>query len=190
MEWLERNRSNLAAMLVVLVTVAAAVLLQIPRRPALQVLSPSASPTPPCIKVHVVGAVKTPGVYQLPADGRVDDAVRAAGGASDAADLEALNLATPLRDGQQLAIPRRAEVAAALPVSLKPTPVKSPGKLNLNDASREELEALPGIGPVTAQKLLEYRQRQGRFVSVEELRDAKLVNASTYERIKEMVEAR
>ncbi len=202
-EWLARNRSNLAASLVVLVTVAGVGLLQVPRRPALQVVSPaSAAP----IKVHVVGAVRSPGVYQLEGDPRVGDALEAAGGPSESADLVSLNLATPLRDGQQVVIPQssvppagvdsppatlsESEPVPSLTVSSIPTAVPRSDKVDLNSATKKELEALPGIGPVTAQKILDYRQKNGRFISIEELRDAKLMYASTYEKIKGLVEVR
>ncbi|HEX9016804.1 MAG TPA: helix-hairpin-helix domain-containing protein [Chloroflexota bacterium] len=192
MGWLERQRGTLAALVVVLVAVAAFAVLQVPRRPALQVVSPASSPTPVAIKVHVVGAVLSPGVYQLAADARAGDAVDAAGGPSSAADLVAMNLAVPLRDGQQVVVPERGTAAIAAQVT--PVPASSQpqaaGKLNLNTASRQELEALPGIGPVTAQKLLDYRQTRGAFVSVDELKDAKLVNSSTFEKVKGLVEVR
>ncbi|MGE5619797.1 MAG: helix-hairpin-helix domain-containing protein [Sphingomonadaceae bacterium] len=197
-EWLGRNRANLAAFLVVLVTLGAVGLLQTPRRTALQVVSPATPPAPPSIKVHVVGAVPAPGVYQLPADARVEDALKAAGGPCDGVGLDSLNLAAPLRDGQQVVIPAAGDAAANAPLysppaSLSPgsSPSMSPSaKLDLNSASQSELEALPGIGPVTARKILEYRARNGRFVSIEELRGAKLVNAPTYERVKDLVEIR
>jgi competence protein ComEA len=194
MEWLERNRGNLAAVLVVLVAVAAAVLLQLPRRPALEVTLPATPPAPPGIKVHVIGAVAAPGVYRLEIDARVDDAIRAAGGPSPSADLSTLNLATPLRDGQQVVIPQvRADpspgalISSTVPGSALPA---TSGKLNLNVASAKELEALPGIGQVTAQKILDYRAQYGTIMSLEELRDAKVITASMYDKIRDLVEAR
>lgn len=201
-EWLERNRSNLAAVLVVLVTVAGVALLQLPRRPALQLLSSPVSAAPPTIKVHVAGAVRSPGVYPLNVDARVEDAMKAAGGATETADLIGLNLATPLRDGQQLVVPERVSAPsqpAAVPPSIsqsqpvavpQPSPTPHSGKLDLNSATQKQLEALPGIGPVTAQKILDYRQKNGHFVSIQELKDAKLTNSSTYEKVKELVEVR
>lgn len=188
-EWLERNRANLAALLVVLVTVAAVGLLQTPRRSALQVVSPSGSSGPPPLKVHVVGAVLSPGVYQLEGDARVEDALKAAGGPSEDADVASLNLATPLRDGQQVVVPR-AGVQIPVPTLVNSSSTSPPARLDLNRASRQELETLPGVGPVTAQKILDYRQKNGRFTSVEELRDSKLVNSSTYVRIEGLVEVR
>ena len=190
LEWLERNRSNLASFLVVLVAVAAVALLQTPRRSALQVVSPSVPSTPAPIKVHVVGAVTSPGVYSLPADARVEDALKAAGGPSGSADMDAVNLAAPLRDGQQLSIPTADARDGAARDAMKPAASPVPARLDLNVATRQQLEALPGVGQVTAQKILDYRASNGRFVSVDELRDAKLVNGSTFERIKGLVEVR
>lgn len=190
-EWLKRNRSNLAIMLVVLVAVAAFAVLQVPRRPALQVTAPAAPPGAPSIKVHVVGAVLSPGVYQLAADARVEDGLKAAGGPDASADVSSLNLAAPLKDGQQLAVPQAGSAASAAAVSpASPSPPAQSAKLDLNRASLAELDTLPGIGPVTAQKLMDYRVKQGRFTSVDELKDAKLVNSSTYEKVKDLVEVR
>ncbi|HEX2987625.1 MAG TPA: ComEA family DNA-binding protein [Chloroflexota bacterium] len=206
-EWLERNRSNLATVVVVLVAVAAFTLLQLPRRPALQLISPAATPLPASIKVHVTGAVAGPGVYSLPVDARVEDALKAAGGPTDTAETAFLNLATPLKDGQQVVIPaagadsqasseQPVQTAGAgekpLPVGIavasSSTPVTS--KLDLNSATRAQLEDLPGIGTVLSQRILDYRAKNGRFSSVEELKEAKLVNASTFEKIRGLVEVR
>lgn len=190
MEWLEKHRSNLAALLVVLVTVAGFVLLQVPRRPALQVLAPSIPAAPPTIKVHVTGAVASPGVYQLPADARLEDALKAAGGPVGAEDGVPMNLAAPLRDGQQVVVPQAGALPPPASQSSSTASQSRPAKINLNRASRSELEALPGIGPVTAQKILDHRDRNGGFASVEELKIAKLVTASTFEKLADLVEVR
>jgi len=193
-EWLERNRSNLAVVLVVLVTVAGVTLLQLPRRPALQI-AVSADDTSE-IKVHVVGAVRSPGVYSLEAGSRVEDAVKAAGGPADNVDPVALNLATLLRDGQQVVVPelplqpRLVASTSNAATATQPTPLNPSPKIDLNSATRQQLESLPGIGQVLAQRILDHRQKNGRFQSVEELKDAKLVNASTYEKVRELVEVR
>lgn len=189
MEWLERHRSTLATALVVIVAVAAFAVLQVPRRPALQVSAPAAPPAAPSIKIHVVGAVQSPGVYQLPADARVEDALKAAGGPNPSADVSYLNLAAPLKDGQQLAVPVAGpSTLGASAASVDASPAGPPTKLDLNRASLADLDTLPGVGPVTAQKLLDYRAKQGRFTSVDELKDAKLVTSSTYDKIRELVE--
>ena len=189
MEWLERHRSTLATALVVIVAVAAFAVLQVPRRPALQVSAPAAPPAPPSIKIHIVGAVQSPGVYQLPADARVEDALKAAGGLNPSADVSSLNLAAPLKDGQQLAVPVAGpSTLGASASSVDASSAGPPTKLDLNRASLADLDTLPGVGPVTAQKLLDYRAKQGRFTSVDELKDAKLVTSSTYDKIRELVE--
>jgi competence protein ComEA len=115
--------------------------------------------------VHVAGAVVRPGVYRLRAGARVGEAVRRAGGALRRADLTLVNLAQELEDGRQVIVPARvrAPVAAA-----GGAPARA-GPLNLNTATLEQLDALDGIGPVTAQKILDFRAEQGGFGDVEEL---------------------
>jgi competence protein ComEA len=196
LEWLEKHRSTLATALVVLVAVAGFAVLQIPRRPALQVTAPTAPIAPPSIKVHVVGEALSPGVYQLMADARVEDALKAAGGPSVSADVSSLNLALPLKDGQQVMIPQLGSPPQAGSAPPAGPPQAAPGsgepaaKIDLNRATMAQLDTLPGIGLVTGQKILDYRAKQGRFTSIEELKDAKLVNAPTYDKIKDLVEVR
>lgn len=116
--------------------------------------------------VHVVGAVREPGLYELADGSRVDDAIRAAGGAKPRADLTAVNLAAPVADGQQVVVPVRGRVPAAAGPADRSAPAQP---VHLNTATLEELDALPGIGPVTAQKILDYRAEHGAFSSVGEL---------------------
>ena len=122
--------------------------------------------------IHVAGAVRQPGVYRLAAGARVDDAVQRAGGATRRADLGGLNLAAELEDGRQVLVPERARPAAggaAAPAGAG-APAPAPGQpLNLNTATLEQLDTLSGIGPLTAQKILDFREEQGGFGSVEEL---------------------
>ena len=118
--------------------------------------------------VDVAGAVRRPGLYRLRAGSRVDDAIAAAGGPKAKAQLDTVNLAAPVADGEQIVVPGRGAggVAAASP----PTAGSSPSApLDLNSATLEQLESLPGIGPVTAQKILDYREQHGAFHSVDEL---------------------
>jgi competence protein ComEA len=121
--------------------------------------------------VHVAGAVRDPGVYRLAAGARVDDAVARAGGATRRADLGGLNLAAELEDGRQVLVPERARAGgggAVAPGATAAAP--APGQpLNLNTATLEQLDTLSGIGPLTAQKILEYREELGGFGSIEEL---------------------
>jgi competence protein ComEA len=116
--------------------------------------------------VHVVGAVRTPGLYRLDDGSRVDDAIRAAGGAKPKAALDAINLAAPVADGQQVIVPVRERGTAPPGVASSGT---TAGPVHLNTATLEELDTLPGIGPVTAQKILDYRDEHGAFSSVDEL---------------------
>jgi competence protein ComEA len=117
--------------------------------------------------IHVAGAVRQPGVYRLRSGARVDDAVQRAGGATRRADLGGLNLAAELEDGRQVLVPERARGAAPAGGA---APEPAPGQpLNLNTATLEQLDTLSGIGPVTAQKIIDYREELGGFGSVEEL---------------------
>ena len=120
------------------------------------------------VVVHVAGAVRAPGVYRMRAGARVDDAVSRAGGALPRADLTQVNLAAKVEDGRQILVPRRVSVASAAPGAADPA--APPGvPLNLNTATLEQLDELPGVGPATAQKIIDYRQEHGGFGSVEEL---------------------
>jgi competence protein ComEA len=120
--------------------------------------------------VHVAGAVRDPGVYRLPSGARVDDAVQRAGGATRRADLGGLNLAAELEDGRQVLVPERTRrgggAAAAAGTAAEPAPGQP---LNLNTATLEQLDSLSGIGPLTAQKILDFREERGGFGSIEEL---------------------
>ena len=117
------------------------------------------------VVVHVAGAVRRPGVYRMRPSARVDDAVGRAGGATRRADLSQVNLAAKVEDGRQVLVPRRARAGAlAVPAETAPNV-----PLNLNTATLEQLDELDGIGPATAQSILEYREEHGGFGSVEEL---------------------
>lgn len=134
--------------------------------------------------VHVAGAVKKAGVVRLPRGSRVHEAIAAAGGASPEADLDRLNLAAPLDDGQKIYVPRRGEPAPAdksAPAGASgadtaetegtagPAGEGSGGKINLNTATAEELAELPKVGPILAQRIVDWRTQQGPFKSPEEL---------------------
>ena len=129
-------------------------------------------PTEPPWVVHVDGAVLHPGVYTLPPGARVADAIAVAGGLAADADTKALNLAAPLQDGARVWVPRRGEMPPPSPT--RPAPeVNSPNRpgtrLNLNTATPAELEALPGIGPALAKRIVEYREAHGPFATVDDL---------------------
>jgi competence protein ComEA len=159
-------------------------------------------PTPSAeVVVHVSGAVKRAGVYRLAPDSRVADAIEQAGGATEHADLDALNLAEPLQDGQKIHVPRKGEVSAPTVASVPPsrTPRGTPQAaatattqfpINLNTATAEQLEAIPGIGPVLAQRIIEYRQTHGRFQSVDELLEVRGIGPKRLESMRPYVTVR
>jgi competence protein ComEA len=139
------------------------------RPAATPVVAMRAEPAPvKKLLVHVVGAVREPGLYRLDDGSRVDDALQAAGGPKPRANLELINLAAPVADGQQVIVPVRGGDGAA-GASAGGLPGAPAGPVHLNSATLEQLDTLPGIGPVTAQKILDYRNEHGAFSSVDEL---------------------
>lgn len=161
--------------------------------------TPAPTPAPPTsIRVHVWGSVKHPGVVTVKDGDRVADAIAAAGGLLPDADPAQLNLAQPLVDGSQIAIGRRGrplgEVrppgsAAVQPASDGASQAASgPASLvNLNTADEAALDALPGVGPVTAQKILAWRKEHQRFTSVDELQEVSGIGPKVFERLKPLV---
>lgn len=139
-----------------------------PVTPAIRVEATEEEPSE--VLVHVAGEVRRPGVYRLKPAMRVDDAVRMAGGATRRADLAAVNLAAKVQDGRQVLVPARARrMAAGGTGTTGPDPAAAEGPVNLNTATLEQLDALEGIGPATAQSILDFREERGGFGSVEEL---------------------
>lgn len=140
------------------------------------------------IKVHVVGAVNNVGVYELSEDNRVIDAVKAAGGATTDADLNATNLAASLIDGQQVRVYTIQEGReAAKSLDLQGNTTNRDGKVNLNNATKEELESLTGIGPVLASKIIEYREAKGGFKSINELKNVSGIGEKKFEQLKNKI---
>ncbi|MDQ4068556.1 MAG: helix-hairpin-helix domain-containing protein [Actinomycetota bacterium] len=155
--------------------------------------SPPAAP-PVTVTVHVAGQVASPGIYAVPAGGRVADAVIAAGGPSTEADVEQLNLAARVSDGERVYVPKKGEPPPAPPPNGAPasaTRAKAgapPGApLDLNTASAEQLEALPGIGPATSRAILAYRSSHGRFRSVTELLEVPGIGPAKLESLRPLV---
>jgi competence protein ComEA len=136
--------------------------------------------TPSEIVVHIDGAVNIPGVYKLPIDSRVNDAVAAAGGFSHEANISVVNLASKLGDGQKISVPKTGEEVKGVSVS---TAIAADGVINVNSASQASLESLPGIGPVTAVKIINGRP----YTSMEELLSKKVIGKSVYVKIKDLV---
>ena len=119
--------------------------------------------------VHVVGAVRRPGLYTVPRSARVADAVTRAGGTTKKANLEAINLAAQLEDGLQVVVPRVVPPSAAGASGAGGDASTAEGPVHLNTAALEQLDSLPGVGPVTAQKILDWRQEHGAFTSLDDL---------------------
>ena len=146
-------------------------------------VAPLRGESSPRLVVHVVGAVRRPGLYRLRDRSRIADAVARAGGATGKADLSAVNLAAPVSDGAQVVVPARASPTANGPAA----PASGPqGPVHLNTASLEELDALPGVGPVTAQKILDYREQHGAFASLDELDAIPGIGPARLEQLKEV----
>lgn len=178
--------------------VLAGILILVSRAPAGNPITLLPAPTEAPIAVHVIGAVPRPGLYEFPDGARVQDAVEAAGGLLADADAETLNLAALLEDGQQLDIPYIAGAGPVdgsgttvleLPTSATPTPASNTNQdlININTASLEELDALPGIGPTTAQKIIDYRTANGPFTAIEDIMNVSGIGPSTFDEIKELI---
>jgi competence protein ComEA len=145
---------------------------------------------PARVVVDVVGAVRRPGLYRLEQGARVADAVARAGGSTRKADLSLVNLAALVSDGEQVVVPRRgaapsgagAAAGGASGIAGIPT-----GPVHLNSATLEQLDALPGVGPVTAQKILDYRQKHGAFTSVDELDAVSGIGPARLDQLRDLV---
>lgn len=155
-------------------------------------------PTPPPVIVHVTGAVAQPGVYTLSHESRVQDAIQAAGGLLSGADAQSLNLAAFIEDGARIWIPYRpqaegpAHSAGAVSDSTQdpggPLPVETSALLvDINRASQAELESLPGIGPVTAQKIVADREENGPFSKIEDIERVSGIGPAKFEQIKPLI---
>ena len=139
--------------------------------------------------VHVTGAVRRPGVYRVPSWARLDAAIRRAGGATGRADLQGVNLAAKVSDGQQVIVPARVRGAGSATVAGAGTagPGEAAAPISLNAATVEQLDQLEGIGPATAQKILDWRKEHGGFGSVEDLRQISGIGPKRFESLKEKV---
>jgi competence protein ComEA len=186
-----RRRALAAAVLAVALLVVGARRLATAGTASAPVAAPvpvAAAPATRPVLVHVVGAVRRPGLYRLKEGDRVADALERAGGAAGRADLAAVNLAAPVADGTQVAVPVRVAVAAggsgAAPAAAAGAP---PGPVRLNAATVEELDALPGIGPVTAGKIVAWRQEHGAFRSVDDLDAVPGIGPARIEQLRELV---
>ena len=142
------------------------------------------------ITVDVKGAVKSPGIYDLPVGSRVHDAVQKAGGLTEEADSKSLNLAQKVSDEALVYVPTKGEEAASQQVASGTTPSTSKEKkINLNKASLEELKQVKGLGGKRAQDIIDHREANGKFKSVDELKKVSGIGAKTIEKLKDYVTA-
>lgn len=190
---LSRRRILVAAGCVVLLLFLGSKLLARPQASA-GLAPPAAAPTetaaaaPAELVVDVVGAVRRPGLYRLTQGARIADAVTRAGGATAKADLALINLAAPLADGEQVIVPRRGAAALGAPAGAgSAAGAPSSGPVHLSTATLEQLDSLPGIGPVTAQKILDYRQKHGAFTSVDGLDAVPGIGPARLDQLKDLV---
>ncbi|WP_195215566.1 helix-hairpin-helix domain-containing protein [Streptococcus oralis] len=146
------------------------------------------SPEQDLITVDVKGAVKSPGIYDLPVGSRVHDAVQKAGGLTEQADSKSLNLAQKVSDEALVYVPSKGEEAASQQAASGTTPSSSKEKkINLNKASLEELKQVKGLGGKRAQDIIDHREANGKFKSVDELKKVSGIGAKTIEKLKDYV---
>ena len=153
----------------------------------IEIVLPTATPQPDGdVKVYISGAVHEPGVYEVQPGSRLAEAVEAAGGATDDADLETVNLAARLKDEQHWHVPTKGEQSRDAQASTVPTP----GKIDLNSASADLLKTLPGIGDVKALQIVRYREENGRFAAADDLLAVNGIGPAILEGIRDLVEVR
>ncbi len=217
MHWWERERSTILLGLFNLLVVGGLVfLLRRPPPSSVELVLPPPTPTPPAtatpaptatqvptptpgpLRVYICGAVRSPDVYALPAGSIVRDALMAAGGPAEGADLTRVNLAREVHDQDYIYIPVKGETSiptVAVPAAATPTSAAAAKEasavmpaypLDINSAALEELETLPGIGPVLAQRIIDHRP----YVSLEELLNVPGIGPATYEKIKDKLVVR
>ena len=152
-------------------------------------LSPPPSPAP--ITVHVAGAVKEPGVHTLPHGSRVQDAIMRSGGLADDAKSDQINLAKLLNDGEQIWVPAEYPVQVndvSNEMTSKIEQINQPAQpVNINTASQADLETLPGIGPVIAQAIIQFRLENGPFIEVNDIQSVSGIGPVTFEKIQSLI---
>jgi competence protein ComEA len=169
-----------AVIVLLLVGLGVAVLVSalVPRSSAAEVVPTVTAAPGATIYVHVLGAVLSPGLYELREGDRIVDAIALAGGFAEEADETQLNLARQLSDGEQIVVPVMGEAVA---------PGEQSGKVNLNTATLDQLETLPRVGPALAQRILDWREANGRFSSIEDLMSVSGIGSKTFEGMRDLV---
>jgi competence protein ComEA len=184
----DRKRVLVAGVVLLLIVFLGSKLLHRSARPAvappIRVAGSAKPPARTAVYVDVVGAVRRPGLYRLREGARVADAVRRAGGPTPKAQIELLNLAALISDGEQVVVPRAGSGLGALGAGGGGA---TGGPVHLNSATLDQLDALPGVGPVTAQKILDFRQAHGAFGSVDELDAVPGIGPARLETLRDLV---
>ena len=154
------------------------------------------------IVVYITGAIKNPGVYELEDEKRIADLIKEAGGVTEEADTNSINMAYKLEDEMKVYIPTKTEETVNIEETTEThiytennnqekqeinTNSSKNQKININTASQTELETLPGIGPSTALKIIEYRKESGKFRNIEDIKNVKGIGTNKYEKIKELI---
>jgi len=165
----------------------AAVIWVVARNPSGQTVTLRPVPTEQPIIVHITGAVPRPGVYALPQGARAQDAISAAGGFLAEAEKTQINLARLIEDGEKLDVPYIEGASPVIPTPGEEIIASTSELIDINIASQAELESLPGIGPTTAQKIIEYREQNGPFLAIEDIINVSGIGPGTYERIKDLI---
>ena len=151
----------------------------------------------PSVIIHIAGAVKNPGVYQLKSTDRIVDAVKIAGGETEEANLDVINLAALLKDGQKIIVPYKTYSETGEEINTNtynPTasaysssPASTSAKININTANANLLQTLPGIGPVLSERIIEYRNQNGLFGVIDEIKDVSGIGEKKYEGIEDLI---
>jgi competence protein ComEA len=148
---------------------------------------PAPTPTAGMVRFHIVGPVTAPGVYTLPTGALVQDALQAAGGPTADADVERLNLAEQIQDQQQIIVPRRMTVPTPRPEDVRTKGIEIDLLVDINTANSEMLQELPGIGPVLAGRIINYRDENGDFTDVEELTNVNGIGDKTMDKLRPLI---
>ena len=177
---------------------AAGLILLVVTRPRGVPITLSIPPTPAPLTIHVAGAVVQPGIYTLPSGSRLNSAIQAAGGLKENADPTYLNLAASLRDGDRVWVPTQVTPTVTAqpgettqltekPVKITPVPPSADHPLNINSATLDQLDLLPGIGSVKAEAILSYRNTHGPFLDIQDLLNVPGITPSILAKIRDVI---
>ena len=209
--WLDKNRNSIAILISAIAVIGAGLFyFQRPTQTPIEIISgqatatsaptatpqPAATPTPASLRVYVTGAVAKSDVYVLEPGSIVKDAIQAAGGLTVEADPERINQALELKDQQQIHVPRKDEANPPPPIqggqdstvdNSNHTEPTGTSLININTATPEQLDTLPGIGPAIAQRIIDYRENIGAFASIEEITQVSGIGESTFAKIRALI---